>query len=521
MRAPPSSYDADGRVVRRVLPTGEVAWTDYDAVRAGRRPRSSPGAASLATATTRRPGRGVLRHLVRPAAVPPRRRRAAGRGRQRQRRRDPLRLRRERPRRRDHRPARQRHPARVRRHEPLHRRDRPAGPHHPRRLRRRPAVAWQDDPTGRRTTWTYDASGPRWPGPRSTAGPSPIERDLRARRLVCTDHTRPDGRAVQHTTVVEPPRPAGEPPPRRAEVSWAYDADGRRTVDDHARRQHHPLRARRRWPPGRGRAPAAGPRDAGARRVRRLVAASAGGMLQAWEHRDGFVVAHTVGDADGPSRTTITRDDSGRIIALDRDGVHDRLRLRRGLPAGGGPDRRLGRRVALRRRRPPGRRVDRRRRQRGTPTTPPASSSPSPTPAGPRVTTTTSWAAGSAPSTRRTGPRAGWSATGWLAGVTDRVGDRVHRHPAPRRRRGELADRVGDDRESCLGHGRSLRPRPGPGRRHPRRRRGTRDRHRRPLGHAGLAHLAARPHRPLVPPADRHRVGDALGRAGRSAPRAS
>ena len=68
----------------------------------------------------------------------------------------------------------------------------------------------------------------------------------------------------------------------------------------------------------------------------RIVSAVAAGILQSWEHRDGYVVAHTVTDGDGATRTTIERDDDGRIARIRRDDEPDhghRLRLRRRLPA--------------------------------------------------------------------------------------------------------------------------------------------------------------------------------------------
>src|SRR5205823_5727017 len=51
----------------------------------------------------------------------------------------------------------------------------------------------------------------------------------------------------------------------------------------------------------------------------RLVSATAGGLIQAWEHRDGFVVAHTVTDTEGATRTEIGRDELGRVTRVRRD----------------------------------------------------------------------------------------------------------------------------------------------------------------------------------------------------------
>ena len=57
----------------------------------------------------------------------------------------------------------------------------------------------------------------------------------------------------------------------------------------------------------------------------RLTSAVAGGILQSWEHRDGFVVAHTVTDGDGATRTDIDRDDEGRISRISRADGMDRV----------------------------------------------------------------------------------------------------------------------------------------------------------------------------------------------------
>ena len=41
----------------------------------------------------------------------------------------------------------------------------------------------------------------------------------------------------------------------------------------------------------------------------RLVQATADGIIQTWEHHDGFVVAHVVTDARGSTRTLVSRSD--------------------------------------------------------------------------------------------------------------------------------------------------------------------------------------------------------------------
>lgn len=207
---------------------------------------------------------------------------------------------------------------------------------------------WQTDPDGRLTEWTYDAQGRLASTAVDGRVVSSISRDLRARRLVLTDRTRTDGpdegAVVRHE--LEWDR-RGRMVSRTRDgrgVSWTYDADGRRTSmttpdgsttsyeRDAAGRLlavEHPLLGR-----------ASLTRDAAGR----VVSASAGGTLQTWEHADGFVVGHTVTDAEGATRTTIERDELGRVATVARedrvtsyeyDGAHQLLATRTGSTAPG------------------------------------------------------------------------------------------------------------------------------------------------------------------------------------------
>ena len=179
----------------------------------------------------------------------------------------------------------------------------------------------QTDAAGRQTSWRFDASGRV--GSVSVDGTvvSSIERNLRARRVVISDHTRAGGAATEHVLEWDPRGQLVRRARNGRAVSWEYDADGRRTAmttpdgtrtsyawDEAGRLQavEHPLLGR-----------ASFERDASGR----LVAATADGVIQTWEHRDGWVVAHTVGDSDGFTRTAIDRDDEGRVVSVDRDGV--------------------------------------------------------------------------------------------------------------------------------------------------------------------------------------------------------
>ena len=121
-------------------------------------------------------------------------------------------------------------------------------------------------------------------------------------------------------------------------TDYTYDAVGRLVTVD------HPLLGR-----------AVLERDAAGR----LVQATADGIIQTWEHHDGFVVAHVVTDARGSTRTLVSRSDEGRITGIDRDGETTRFDYDEACQL---VEARSGTvdPLALRRRGPPGRRVARR-----------------------------------------------------------------------------------------------------------------------------------------------------------------
>ncbi len=105
----------------------------------------------------------------------------------------------------------------------------------------------------------------------------------------------------------------------RREITWSYDAAGRRTAmttpDGRTTRYGWDAADRLTWVESDLVGRAAFDRDA----TGRIVSAVAAGILQSWEHRDGYVVAHTVTDGDGATRTSIDRDDDGRIARIRRD----------------------------------------------------------------------------------------------------------------------------------------------------------------------------------------------------------
>ena len=180
---------------------------------------------------------------------------------------------------------------------------------------------WQEDPSGRRTEWTYDAADRVVAVAVDGKPVSTTSWNVRGRSVEVTDHTRPDGRLVRHTTTWNR---RGQLVSRTRDgetVGWEYDAAGRRTCmtlpgggavgyhHDAAGRVaavDHPLLGR-----------AAFEHDAAGR----VVAASADDLIQSWEYADGFVAAHTVTDGSGAVRTVVGRDDDGRIRSLERAGT--------------------------------------------------------------------------------------------------------------------------------------------------------------------------------------------------------
>ena len=316
-----NAYDADGRLVRQTLPTGEVAWTEYDACGrvtarhqpgsgtaryrydpAGRLKESSDtwygrrsyrydAAGQLVEVTNGNGGttrytydtNGRVTSITDPLGGVTRREYDAG----------------------NH---------VVAETDPLGRTTRA-------RYDRAGRQTSQTDATGRTTTWTFDASGRVESVSVDGSVVSSIERNIRARRVIISDHTRPGSPAGEHVLEWNPRGQLVRRARDGRAVSWEYDADGRRTAmttPDGTRTTYawdaagrllaveHPLLGR-----------AGFERDAAGR----LVAATADGVIQSWEHRDGWVVAHTVGDRDGFTRTTIDRDDNGRVVRVDRDGT--------------------------------------------------------------------------------------------------------------------------------------------------------------------------------------------------------
>ncbi len=184
---------------------------------------------------------------------------------------------------------------------------------------------WQEDPSGSRISWTHDEAGRVVSTAIDGRTVSTVERDVRGRSLTLRDHTRADGREVVHHYRWNARNQLVSRSRDDRSMSWTYDAAGRRssmttpaghrtdyTYDAVGRlvTVDHPLLGR-----------AVLERDAAGR----LVQATADGIIQTWEHHDGFVVAHVVTDARGSTRTLVSRSDEGRITGIDRDGETTRF----------------------------------------------------------------------------------------------------------------------------------------------------------------------------------------------------
>jgi RHS repeat-associated protein len=185
-------------------------------------------------------------------------------------------------------------------------------------------LQWQEDPTGQRTTWSYDDAGRVTSVSVDGVVQREVALDLRGRRATITDHTDPRGTRChvlrwngRHQLVARSRD--------GREVTWTYDADGRRTsmtTPDGSTTTYG------RDPVGRVVSvdhPLLGRVDLDLDAVGRPLAARAGDLTQSWERRDGFVVAHATTGPAGTTRTSVDRDEHGRIRALTRDGETSRF----------------------------------------------------------------------------------------------------------------------------------------------------------------------------------------------------
>jgi len=175
-------------------------------------------------------------------------------------------------------------------------------------------LAWQESPSGRRTTWTYDAAGRPVSMAVDGRTVTALRRDLRRRTVRVDDDS--SGSRVQHELEWDARGQLVRRSRDGREVRWTYDADGRRTSmtapDGSTTAYGHDAAGRLRSLDHSVLGRAAFDRDASGR----LVTVQAGGLIQSWEYRDTFVVAHTLTDEHGARRTEIDRDADGRVRRL-------------------------------------------------------------------------------------------------------------------------------------------------------------------------------------------------------------
>lgn len=182
----------------------------------------------------------------------------------------------------------------------------------------------QTDPDGHITQWVHDAAGREIGMKIDDHWVAKLEPNEHARTVVFTDYTG-DAHAT-HTLVMNL---RGQCTRRTTTIGqaeyttqWEYDVVGNRTamIDNAGRRtQYHRDLLGRITRITHPDLPEIQLSYDAAGRVRE---AQTDGQLHTWEYANGFPVTHTRSDDSGVSRTQISRDDIGRITALDGpDGV--------------------------------------------------------------------------------------------------------------------------------------------------------------------------------------------------------
>jgi RHS repeat-associated protein len=187
----------------------------------------------------------------------------------------------------------------------------------------------QTDPDGRTTTWTYDRAGREASTSSDGKLLAALDRDPVRRRVVITDHTGPDGLAVEHELGFDRRGLLTSRTRAGHGLSWEYDADGHRKsfTDAHGTTTTYTRDAAGRVTGASN--PLLGEAVFAYDASGRITSATAGDLVQEWAYRNGHPGEHSRTDRAVPGRADVTmigRDDDGRITALTRAGAVTRYR---------------------------------------------------------------------------------------------------------------------------------------------------------------------------------------------------
>ncbi|AXJ10163.1 DUF6531 domain-containing protein [Arthrobacter sp. PM3] len=186
------------------------------------------------------------------------------------------------------------------------------------------------DPDGHTTTWTYDAAGREATTSYDGKLIAGVERDPLRRRMIITDHTAPDGLAVEHELGFDRRGLLTSRTRGSRGLSWRYDADGNRTAFTDA---HGTTTTYTRDAAGRLAAvhnPRLGEAVFAYDASGRITSATAGHLMQEWAYRNGYLTEHVRTDPTNPGPADVTLigrdgDGDGRITALTRAGAVTRF----------------------------------------------------------------------------------------------------------------------------------------------------------------------------------------------------
>jgi RHS repeat-associated protein len=182
----------------------------------------------------------------------------------------------------------------------------------------------QTDPDGHTTTWTYDRAGREATTTVDGKLITSIERDPLRRRVVITDHTGPDGLAVEHVLGFDRCGRLTSRTRGAQGLSWEYDPDGNRTSFTDA---HGITTTYSRDAAGQIIAvtnPLLGDAVFTHDAAGRIASATVGDLVQEWAYRNGALAEHTRVDRASSGAADVTligRDDDGRITGLTRSGA--------------------------------------------------------------------------------------------------------------------------------------------------------------------------------------------------------